>query len=261
MQNKLLERIPFEGITSMEGAAVTLGNNGILSLVMQAGWVVKGVLLILLIFSVACWAIIFYKYRVIRLARIQSNNFLKVFWMDHPLNTLIRSAKQYSASPISRLFEAAYDELNKIMQKEALLKKKSQNSEAHVEMTGITETMGIERIKRALNRATISEITRLERSITFLATTGSTSPFIGLFGTVWGIMSAFRGIGARGSASLAVVAPGISEALVATAAGLAAAIPAVVAYNHFVRKIRVLANEMQNFSSEFITIAEKYLEK
>lgn len=244
----------------MESTAVTLGNYGILSLVMHAGWVVKLVLIILLIFSVSCWAIIIYKYRVIRAARIQSNSFLKIFWMDHPLNTLIRAAKQSSASPISKLFEAAYDELNKIIQRETALKKKAHNPQEIGEIMGVVETMGIERIKRALNRATLSEVTRLERSITFLATTGSTAPFIGLFGTVWGIMDAFQGIGARGSASLAVVAPGISEALVATAAGLAAAIPAVMAYNHFVRKVRVLSNEMENFSSEFISIAEKYLQ-
>lgn len=244
----------------MEPGTLTLSHNGILSLVMSAGWVVKGVLLILLIFSAACWAIIFYKYRVIRAARSQSSKFLKVFWMDHPLNTLIRTAKQYPASPISRLFEAAYVELNKIIARKASDKRKNQGPGEVIEVVGGAEILGIEHIQRALNRATISEITRLERSITFLATTGSTTPFIGLFGTVWGIMDAFRGIGARGSASLAVVAPGISEALVATAAGLAAAIPAVVAYNHFVRKVRVLTNEMDNFSSEFLNIAEKYLE-
>jgi biopolymer transport protein TolQ len=209
---------------------------------------------------VACWAIILYKYRVIRAARTQTNRFLKVFWMDHPLATLIRTAKQYPASPISKLFESAYEELNKIMERNGALARSSPREKEILEVVGGTETMGVEQVKRALNRATITEITRLERSITFLATTGSTAPFIGLFGTVWGIMDAFRGIGVRGSASLAVVAPGISEALVATAAGLAAAIPAVVAYNHFVRKVRVMANEMENFSSEFLGIAEKHLE-
>lgn len=241
-----------EGILSLSGG-------GVLSLVTGAGWVVKGVLILLLIFSVACWAIILYKYRVIRSARVQTNKFLKVFWMNHPLTTLIRTAKQYPASPVSRLFEAAYQELSKIFQRESGTRK-TQDPDDRVEVIGGAEIIGIENVKRALNRATISEITRLERSITFLATTGSTAPFIGLFGTVWGIMDAFRGIGVRGSASLAVVAPGISEALVATAAGLAAAIPAVVAYNHFVRKVRVMANEMENFSSEFIDIAEKHLE-
>ena len=242
----------------MQGAALTLSKSGIVALVAHAGWVVKAVLVVLLFFSAACWAIILYKYRMIRRARVQSTKFLKVFWMDHPLSTLIRTAKQYPDSPLSRLFEAAYLEMNKINSRGA----GGRNNPGGdvVEVVGGVDALGIERIRRALNRAAVSEITRLERSITFLATTGSTAPFIGLFGTVWGIMDAFRGIGARGSASLAVVAPGISEALVATAAGLAAAIPAVVAYNHFVRKIRVLSNEMENFSSEFLSIAEQYLE-
>jgi biopolymer transport protein TolQ len=244
----------------MKEGILSFADSGILSLVMDAGWVVKGVLILLLVFSVACWAIIFYKYRVIRAARIQTNKFLKVFWMDHPLTTLIRTAKQYPASPISRLFEAAYQELSKMFQREPGAKKGPSQQEEAVEVVGGAEVIGMENVKRALGRATVAEITRLERSITFLATTGSTAPFIGLFGTVWGIMDAFRGIGVRGSASLAVVAPGISEALVATAAGLAAAIPAVVAYNHFVRKVRVMANEMENFSSEFLGIAEKHLE-
>lgn len=243
----------------MNEGVLSFAGGGILSLVTESGLVVKGVLILLLIFSVACWAIILYKYRVIRSARVQTNKFLKVFWMNHPLTTLIRTAKQYPASPVSRLFEAAYQELSKIFQRESGTRK-AQDPDDRVEVIGGAEIIGIENVKRALNRATISEITRLERSITFLATTGSTAPFIGLFGTVWGIMDAFRGIGIRGSASLAVVAPGISEALVATAAGLAAAIPAVVAYNHFVRKVRVMANEMENFSSEFIDIAEKHLE-
>ncbi len=243
----------------MEEGAFTLTQHGMLSLVTNAGPVVQGVLVVLLLFSVICWAIIFYKYRVIRSARVQSTKFLKVFWMNHPLETLIRTAKQYPASPLSRLFEAAYDELNKVFKGRGSERRKRNAEGEVVELLG-TEVYGVERVRRALNRAIISETTRLERSITFLATTGSTAPFIGLFGTVWGIMDAFQAIGSRGSASLAVVAPGISEALVATAAGLAAAIPAVMAYNHFVRKVRVMASEMDNFSSEFLSIAEKHLE-
>ncbi len=247
----------------MENSALALSHSGILSLVIHAGLVVKGVLCLLLFFSVICWAIIFYKYRMIRTARIQTNRFLKVFWMDHPLSTLVRTARQYPASPVSRLFEAAYMELTRITRSPSPVSPaRGSNREpgGRIEVSGAIEAIGIEPVKRSLVRTAISEITRLERAITFLATTGSTAPFIGLFGTVWGIMDAFHGIGIRGSASLAVVAPGISEALVATAAGLAAAIPAVVAYNHFVRKIRVISNEMEAFSSEFLTIAEKYLE-
>jgi biopolymer transport protein TolQ len=120
-----------------------------------------------------------------------------------------------------------------------------------------TELTGIDNIARALRRATTSEITRLERYTTFLATTGSTAPFIGLFGTVWGIMTAFKGIGETGSASLAVVAPGIAEALVATAIGLVAAIPAVMGYNHFQNRIKVLIAEMDSFSTEFLNIVHR----
>jgi Cell division and transport-associated protein TolQ (TC 2.C.1.2.1) len=116
---------------------------------------------------------------------------------------------------------------------------------------------GFDNIERALNRACGSETTKLESALGFLATTGSISPFIGLFGTVWGIMNAFRGIGARGSATLAVVAPGISEALIATAAGLAAAIPAVIFYNYYLRHIRTITIEMDNFASEFLNIVER----
>jgi biopolymer transport protein TolQ len=119
------------------------------------------------------------------------------------------------------------------------------------------EFRAADNVARALRRATTQETQRLERYLTFLATTGSTAPFIGLFGTVWGIMDSFRGIGLTGSASLAVVAPGISEALVATAIGLVAAIPAVMGYNHFVNKVNVLTGEMDNFSQEFLNIVQR----
>jgi biopolymer transport protein TolQ len=112
-----------------------------------------------------------------------------------------------------------------------------------------------------MRQASTSELTKLEKALGFLATTGSTTPFIGLFGTVWGIMDAFRGIGMRGSATLAVVAPGISEALIATAAGLAAAIPAVVAYNYYINRIKVLSSEMENFSSELLNILKRHFLK
>jgi biopolymer transport protein TolQ len=112
-------------------------------------------------------------------------------------------------------------------------------------------------VRRALRRAINSEVVRMSQMVPFLATTGNTTPFIGLFGTVWGIMNSFHGIGLRGSASLAVVAPGISEALVATAAGLAAAIPAVIAYNYFTQKIRLIETELYNFASDFQNIVER----
>ncbi|OEU81471.1 MAG: hypothetical protein BA872_07785 [Desulfobacterales bacterium C00003060] len=140
---------------------------------------------------------------------------------------------------------------------------KSQSSSSGVDVTDevlLSQKMvAVDNIKRALRRAVNMELTVLGRAIPFLATTGNTTPFIGLFGTVWGIMNSFRGIGLKGSASLAVVAPGISEALIATAAGLAAAIPAVVAYNYFTNKVRVLESEMHNFSADFLNLIERDL--
>jgi len=119
--------------------------------------------------------------------------------------------------------------------------------------------MGVDNVKRALRRGITTETTRMTQMVPFLATTGNTTPFIGLFGTVWGIMGSFQGIGLRGSASLAVVAPGIAEALVATAAGLAVAIPAVIAFNYFMHKIRILESELDSFSADFLNIVERDL--
>ena len=116
---------------------------------------------------------------------------------------------------------------------------------------------GIDNVNRALRRATNTEITRITQMVPFLATAGNTAPFIGLFGTVWGIMNSFHGIGLRGSATLAVVAPGISEALIATAAGLAAAIPSVIAFNYFMQKIKIIETELQSFSADFLNIIER----
>jgi biopolymer transport protein TolQ len=120
-----------------------------------------------------------------------------------------------------------------------------------------SQTSGIENVKRTLRRAINTEMTRLTQMVPFLATTGNTTPFIGLFGTVWGIMHSFRSIGLKGSANLAVVAPGISEALIATAAGLAVAIPSVIAFNYFNQKIRVIESELQSFSADFLNIVER----
>jgi biopolymer transport protein TolQ len=156
--------------------------------------------------------------------------------------------ERFSHSPLCALFSEGYTELKKLMEK---------GEEKEDPAVISTELGGIDNIARALRRATTSEITCLERYLTFLATTGSTAPFIGLFGTVWGIMTAFKGIGETGSASLAVVAPGIAEALVATAIGLVAAIPAVMGYNHFQNRIKVLIAEMDNFSTEFLNIVHR----
>ena len=230
-------------------------SNDIVQMVLHSGPMVRFVLLLLLFFSVVSWAIIFTKYRSIGKARKQSADFLDLFWNSRGLSEALAAAKHLRHSPIARIFSVAYLELKKV--------NKSQSSSSGVDVTDevlLSQKMvAVDNIKRALRRAVNMELTVLGKAIPFLATTGNTTPFIGLFGTVWGIMNSFRGIGLKGSASLAVVAPGISEALIATAAGLAAAIPAVVAYNYFTNKVRVLESEMHNFSADFLNLIERDL--
>ena len=218
-----------------------------MALMLGAGMVVKLVLLMLLFFSVVSWAIILFKLFQVHRANSESDRFMDFFWKSKSFDAIAAQVDRFANSPLTVLFNEGYGELKKVVESDGT----SDNSS----MT--TDLGGIENVSRALRRATNSEITRLEKYLTFLATTGSTSPFIGLFGTVWGIMTAFEGIGKTGSASLAVVAPGIAEALIATAIGLVAAIPAVMAYNHFQNKIRVLVKEMDNFSTEFLNIVQR----
>ncbi len=212
------------------------------------GVVVKIVLFVLLFFSVVSWAIIFFKLLQIHKANVESERFLDFFWKTKRFDAINAQLDRFANSPLTILFSEGYSELNKV---------KDRGEEKHDPNVVSTDLGGIENISRALRRATTSEITRLEKYTTFLATTGSTAPFIGLFGTVWGIMTAFKGIGETGSASLAVVAPGIAEALIATAIGLVAAIPAVMGYNHFQNRIKVLIAGMDNFSTEFLNIVQR----
>lgn len=230
----------------------------VIDLVLYSGPVVKGVLIILLFFSVFSWAIIFSKMRLIKRAENESRAFLRLFWEGKQLSSIFGDSKKLRFSPTAEIFRAGYVELTKLSQ--ATHNPNNPGKETDLTALGI-ELSGIDNISRAMRQAATSEMTKLERALGFLATTGSTTPFIGLFGTVWGIMDAFRGIGLRGSATLAVVAPGISEALIATAAGLAAAIPAVVAYNYYINRIKVLNAEMENFSSEFLNIVKRHFLK
>jgi biopolymer transport protein TolQ len=217
------------------------------AIITGAGLVVKLVLLLLLSFSVISWTIILFKFFQVQRAKSESERFMDFFWKSKRFDAIASQVDRFINSPLTVLFNEGYSELKKVV-----------DSDSKSDGSGFsTDLGGIENVSRALRRATNSEITRLEKYLTFLATTGSTSPFIGLFGTVWGIMTAFEGIGKTGSASLAVVAPGIAEALIATAIGLVAAIPAVMAYNHFQHKIRVLINEMDSFSTEFLNIVQR----
>ena len=222
-----------------------------MDLVLNAGPVVKLVLLLLVYFSVVSWAIIFYKFLVIHRATRDSDRFLDFFWAKKRFDVINQGLRDYPNSPLTVLFREGYQELLKIQGR------RPGEEEGHLS----TDLGGAENIARALRRATTLETHRLEKFTTTLATTGSTAPFVGLFGTVWGIMDAFRGIGESGSASLAVVAPGISEALVATAIGLIAAIPAVMGYNHFMHKVNVLTGEMDNFRQELLNIVERMLRR
>ncbi|MEW6301105.1 MAG: protein TolQ [Thermodesulfobacteriota bacterium] len=219
-------------------------------MVTHSGPVVQGVLYLLLAFSVISWGIIFYKFRQIRQARRESERFTEVFWDAKNLAAISTASLEMKESPVAQVFRAGYQELMRITRG----RKQSNPGEGNF----TNEEGGIENVERAMRRASREQITRLERALTFLATTASTAPFIGLFGTVWGIMDAFIGLSRTQASTIQAVAPGIAEALIATAVGLAAAIPSVMAYNYFSRQVRVLAAEMENFSAEFLNIAERH---
>ena len=221
----------------------------ILSLVLQASGVVMGVLILLVFFSLVSWYIIGYKFFYLHRAQAESERFLDTFWQSKRLDEIYATAEELKRSPISRVFQAGYVELSKIKGGE------------HGNVDQGAWLGDMESIKRALDRALTSELTHLESMVPFLATTGSAAPFVGLFGTVWGIMNSFRSIGEKGAANLATVAPGIAEALIATAIGLMAAIPAVIAYNYFLRKIKVLHSEMDAFSNDFLNIVKRHFFK
>lgn len=225
---------------------------GVLDLVKGSGPLVQSVLYLLVLFSVVSWGIIFAKYRQVRRAKSESARFIEIFWQSRNLASIHDASRELKSSPVAQVFRAGYEELLRVSRS----KKESPQGESLT-----TELGGVDNVTRALKRATSVEITKLEKSLTLLATTASTTPFIGLFGTVWGIMNAFRGLSVTHSSSIQAVAPGIAEALIATAAGLAAAIPALIAYNHFVQRIKVLASDMDNFSHEFLNIAERHFLK
>lgn len=227
----------------------------IFQMMLNAGLMVQFVLLLLLFFSIASWAIILIKYRYIMKAFRQSARFTDYFWKSRDLSNAFLKAKQLGSSPVARVFRVGYLELKKLS-KSGVPISQSQSTEAETSSLSSMFT-GTDNVNRALRRAINTEMTKMTQMVPFLATTGNTTPFIGLFGTVWGIMNSFHGIGLKGSASLAVVAPGISEALVATAAGLAVAIPAVIAFNYFTQKIRVIETELQSFAADFLNIVER----
>jgi biopolymer transport protein TolQ len=211
--------------------------------------VVWGVLGLLLFFSLVSWAIIIYKGVALRRAYHQSETFLDVFRKSNKFSEVNSVCVQLKASPLVGVFQAGYQEVNQQVRG---------GSGGQAPPPGARPTVrSLEALSRTLARAATVESTRLERRTTFLATTASVCPFIGLFGTVWGIMNAFEEIGRQGSASLAVVAPGISEALITTAVGLAAAIPGAMFFNFYSSRIKVLTAMMDDFAMEFLNIVER----
>ena len=227
-----------------------LQQQGIFDLITGAGPVVQIVLYLLILFSVVSWGVILFKFRHVREAKKQSARFIEIFWESRNLASIHEASQELEASPVAHVFIAGYEELLRVSRRNA------------AETEGLTTDLsGVDNVARAMKRAANVELTKLEQTLTFLATTSGSTPFIGLFGTVWGIMNAFRGLSVTRSSTIQAVAPGIAEALIATAGGLVAAIPALIAYNHFLQEIRVLTADMENFTQEFLNIAERHFTK
>lgn len=212
---------------------------------LQASPIVQLTLIILVALSIFCWAIGWMKFRQFSSLKKDNESFSTRFWKASSLDTLYEEIEDFPSSSMARVFKVAYLEMKK------LADSSGSDKESRPKLTGM------DNLERAIRKATENEISEMESRLTVLATTGSTGPFIGLFGTVWGIMGSFHKIGQTGSASLAVVAPGISEALIATAIGLAAAIPAVVLYNQFIARIRREEIALNNFSADFLNIVKR----
>jgi biopolymer transport protein TolQ len=210
----------------------------IVDLFLQTGAVAKTVIAILVLFSILSWAVILSKWRIIKRARTQGERFTRAFRKSQRLQEIASVAEQFRPSPLVGVFEGAVAEFKRQM---------GTTGAVHSSVS----------IQRAMQIASSEEITRLERNVPWLAITGAVTPFIGLFGTVWGIIDAFHGLGTAGAATLRAVAPGISEALITTAAGLAAAIPAVIAYNLIIGSIRELAARNDDFALEMLNLIER----
>lgn len=219
----------------------------IYALIQGSSGVVFAVLCLLGLMSVATWGIVVQKCMQFGRAKKQSEKFESVFWGSKNLAQINESSQKLKLSPVASVYSAGHRELTQLVRSK--------------ESTSESEFADIENVERALKKAKAEELTRLEQGTTFLATTASAAPFIGLFGTVWGIMNAFIGLSHVKTSSIQAVAPGISEALIATAIGLAAAIPAAIAYNYFSQQVRIFSRNMDMFSAEFLNIARRYFLK
>lgn len=236
--------------------APTAGTGGInfLELIANAPWFSKSILLVLLLFSAVSWGIILFKTWQYRNASRNTTMFLQVFRKSTKFSEVQAVCSSVSDSPLVGIFQSGYAELNAQLRQQPHAPDGQNRPSAP---TPRPTLKSLDAVDRALLRATTVEVGKLEKRVPFLATTASITPFIGLFGTVWGIIAAFQNIGIQGSTSLNVVAPGIADALVATAAGLFAAVPAVYFYNHFTNRVKEFAAEMDDFSLEFLNISER----
>src|SRR5579883_718059 len=226
------------------------GGVGVADLIFGTGPFVQGILALLFFFSVVSWGIILYKLNQISHARRESERFISLFWESKNLAAIHSGSVGLTRSPVAQVFRAGYQELLQLTR----AKRQAVGAEGGFS----TDLGGVENVTRAMKRQENVELTKLETGITFLATTGSTCPFIGLFGTVWGIMTAFLGLSAAHTSNIQAVAPGIAEALITTAVGLVAAIPAQMFYNFLTTRVRLLATEIDNFIAEFLNIAERH---
>ena len=242
--------MPFTGFAPPVVQAAGVFDTRVFQHVLLAGPIVKFVLLMLIVFSVVSWAIIFYKFRIFKGIERNQAEFARKFAEGTNLSGLFDLAEKAPRTPLTEVFRTGYLELMRI-----------QRSRSADPPAGRPGAVPLDNVERAMRKAANEEIALMETYLPFLATTGSATPFIGLFGTVWGIMNAFSGIAATGSATLATVAPGIAEALIATAAGLAAAIPSVIAYNFFLNRVRAIATRIDSFSVEFVNFLERNTDK
>ncbi len=231
--------------------------SNVLSLVSNATPVSAAVLVVLALLSVACWSVILYKLWVFRRSARHSASFLDVFRRSNKFSEVQAICRSVGESPLVGLFQAGYAELTAQLRQGSSADAADPTSTNPKSGASRPTLRSLAAVDRALMRASVVEVNKLETRLGLLATTASIAPFVGLFGTVVGIMMAFQGIGQTGSTNLSVVAPGIADALIATAAGLVAAIPAVVAYNHLSTRVRIFASEMDDFSMEFLNIAER----
>jgi biopolymer transport protein TolQ len=213
-------------------------------LLTNTGPVARVVLLLLLAFSILSWAIIFRKFRTFRAAQKESTEFLKVFRQSKKLSEIRAFCRGLKQSPLPEVFQSGYREI--------------ESQATMTENPGKPRIRSLEAVRRALQIGASTELGRLEQWLVWLATTGAVTPFVGLFGTVWGIIDAFHGLATAGTATLHSVAPGIAEALITTAAGLFAAVPAVIAYNIFLQRIKEFGAQMDDFSLEFLNMTERY---